>query len=891
MSKEKLVAEAKKKFEREQLIAEAKAKFAAEQPAPETPIGDKVAGAVRSGVEGLTFGISEPVWSGAMAGQMHLIDAAQKAEGVGDFAERVTDIDALKAQYDADVQRRRQFKADNPGLQMGAEMTGAIAPAFFTGGTTAIAKGVTKLPAIVDSAGALIGQGIKQIPKAEALLASKGVTGSVARVAEGAAKAAGQGVAAETISQQVEGATGFLKPEEMRSMGDVATDAALFGGALKLPGEVAEQGTKLLRGAAKTFAGVKGDVIDAYMANPQAIREAKTVAEIKDELDLTMQKLRDDVDNAVITKDQAKDAMKQAEQKVDDLVRENKNLIASQKADIRAQFKEAKSDLNIAFKGKQSEIKGARYPVQADDVLDSVEDVKRQVSDLSSESYRILGAEKGKVNIGSLPKAMERIKSGMAIEGELISQDAKNAFDKVSAYQEKFTNIAKKSNGEVSFPQVKQLIQEIDKDIRKAGDKMAGEFNTDTYDALMGVRSELDSILKERVAGYREVMQETARMNTLRRDLVKAFGSREGATSKLSRIDSPSMANERDLLTTLGQTTGKDFKTPLDEFMSTRAQGRTPVALEGVKQSLPEYQPYVDAMAAQARASRPEYGRGLIERVQTASPEAAAMRNAQGAYEAAQAKLGGAKEALDPFKRITPVNSENFIRTLMGDKTRKLELKKLLVGLDQVSDQQFMQMIEDLRVREAFEKGSAQGSSNVNLWAILGGAGGFALGDPTLGVATAGAGATIGKVMDSYGPKITRRVLDGILYMKGIPTVQKIEQTFADLPQPVRDQLKNDLVRAVTMGNSSQLVNVPPDQRIEIADDIKKSDGLNSIQKATAISEMNKKGVINSGLMQQIMVGDEQAPDPAQAPIVQPRVAPSIESVTDFVKQRKPEAY
>lgn len=898
MSKEQLVAEAKKKFQREQLIAEAKAKYAAEneQPADDLSIGQKAANALRSGAEGLTLGLSEPVFSGIMAGEQHLKQSIQDAGSPGEFVENISNVEALKKQYEADVARRRQFKEQNPRTQMYSEVTGAALPALISGGATAPLSGAemaaTAIPAAVDATGNLASQAIRQIPKAAAVLESPGVVGSAARIAEAGAKSATQGVVGAGLQQEIEGSTGFLKPEEKVPLSEIAATSALLGGGMRAIPETITQGAKTLKGAAKVFTGVKPEMIDEYLARPEAIRNAKTIEEIKDEVDASVQRLKDDVDTAKISRDEAKDLMRQNQERVDDLIRENKNILSSQKADIKMQLRQAQSELNDAFKQKQAEIKTARLPIQADDVLDSVEDVKRQVSELSGESYKILGAEKGKVNIAKLPDAMERIKQEMTVGGEIISKDAKNAFDTVQGYQEKFAAIAEKNKGEVSFPQVKQLIQEIDKDIRRAGDKMAGDYNTDTYNALMGVRSELDSILKDRVAGYREVMEETAKMNSLRRDLVKAFGSREGATSKLSRIDAANLQNDRQLLTTLGERTGKDFKSPLDEYMATKAQGRTSVSLDQVKQNLPEYGNYVDALAQQARASRPEYGRALLEKAATASPEAQALRSSQTAYQSAGQSLDTAKAALEPYKRITVNNSENYIRTLMGDKTRKIELRRLMTGLGQISDQDFMQMINDLRVRETFEKGNAMGSSNVNLWAALGGGVGFALGDPTLGAATATAGAGFGKIMDVYGPKITRRVLDGMIYMKGIPTVQKINQAFADLPAPLRDQLKNDLIRAVSIGNSSEMVTVSPEDKAEISADIKNSEGLNSIEKANAINSINKKGAIDSMLMQKVMIGEEKAPDPAQPPELQNRPkAPRLEQITDFVKQRKPEAY
>lgn len=450
---------------------------------------------------------------------------------------------------------------------------------------------------------------------------------------------------------------------------------------------------------------------------------------------------------------------------------------------------------------------------------------------------------------------------------------------------------AKAKVGGLTGGEVKKIIQELDSDIRSYGDKLAGDFSDKTYNSLMNIRRILDSRIKTQVPGYAEIMEETAKMNQLRAQFSKLFGRREAVVSKLSKIDSPAKSIERDALKQLGQITGKDFSSPLEEYMATKAQGGTPIALENLRQSLPEQEAYRSALAMSARASRPEYGRDLLLKAQTSSPQAQAARQAGQTLTQAEEQLIAARGALEPYKKITPQNSENVIRTLLGDRTRKIELKNMMRSLSQVTDQDFINMIEDLRVKEAFEKPAVQGSRNVNLWALTTGAVGAVMGDPTLGLASAGAGSQVGAFMDMYGPKVTRRVLDGIVMMRGLPTVQKINSTFADIPEPVKKDLRDSLIRMVVAGNSSTGIVIPDDMKIEVAQDIKDSKNLSNIEKAKTITEMNKTGSVDSAAIQKVMIGEEKPTEVPQKPVQQAPPVDRLKNVTDFIRSKKVEAY
>lgn len=883
--KEDLIKEAK----RLELIQEAKALEAQQQAPEESSAAEQVAGGARSALEGATLGASEPVMSGIMAAEQHIKTAAQEAKSPQEFYDLVTNMDRLKGQYAADVERRRQFKQENPRTSMYSEMSGAAIPAIFSGGESTAAKALGASGELINEVGTGARQLVQKIPGMASQLESTGVGGSVARLAEHGVGGAAQGLAQEGTIRAIEEPTGFIQPQDqLPGLGETAALGGMVGAGFQAPGEMIDQAGRAGKFAAKVLTGVRPGDIDSYLERPEAIRNAKSVSQIKDEVDATIGKLRDDVENAKLNREQAHDALRQAESKVDDLVRENKYVVNQKKADIRQQFREARSDLDRTFKEQMSESKVAKVPIKVDDVLDSVENVKQQVSDLSSESYKILGQHEGSFKLGGVVKELDRLQNDLKVNGQLLSKDAEDAHGVLDKWKEKLSAM----KGNLSGPQMKKIIQELDSDIRQYGDKQAGQFSDKTYNSLLGVRRGIDNQIKDQVAGYREIMEETAKMNEKRGLVAKLFGKRESITSKLSRIDSPNLEFEREALKDLGASTGKDFSSPLDEYMSLKNRGRTSIDQENLRQGLPEYGPYKEAMIQNARASRPEFGQSLIDKARTASPEAQAMRTAQGGMAEAEQGLAGAKGALQPFQGITEKNSENTIRTLMGDRTRKLQLQQIMSQLSDVSDQDFEQMINDIRVKESFDKGFQNGSSNVNLWSGLMGAMGFISGGPMLSIEMGGTGYAVGKVMDAYGPKITRRVLDGIIAIRGVPTIQKIGQMFADLPPDLVQKLKSDLIRMSSMGLNAGGIVIPPDQRHDVAADFEGADNLDSVQKATAITGLNKSGVVDSKDMHNLISGGQKT-DIADIPREQApkKLPPTYKQVTDFAKNKKPEAF
>jgi hypothetical protein len=541
------------------------------------------------------------------------------------------------------------------------------------------------------------------------------------------------------------------------------------------------------------------------MANQKAVQNAPSLETIKNQIDDTVMKLNDDVDNAKISVDQAKAVLKESKEKLDDAIKANKNITAQQKADLRLNLKAAQRDFDLAWKSKQSEIKNARVPIQPDDVLDSVEQVKRQVSDLSEQSYQILEDYPGKFDISDLPKQIGALQKGLKVEGTLMSKDSQAAFGVLQRWKDNLSG-----KGFVKGPAVKAIIQEIDSDLRLAGDRMAGEYSDKTYNALMGMRQILDNKIKDPKYGvpfYKEVMQDVAALNVLRGELSKTFGRRESVVSKLARIDNPNLKREQELLFQLGELSGKDFKTPIQEYSVLKAQGRTPVSQEAAKQTLPEFQTLQTAARAEGITRSPKFGLAQATAIAEKGPEAQAVRSAQKLVEDSLSNLQKAKGALEPYKGLTPKNTEGFVKELIGNPRNGIEKRKLAKALGELTEDDFMTMVDALRTKEAFSREITQGSRNTNMWRdMLGAVIGFLTGGGEGALAGYGVGAAVGAITDKYGPRMTRNVLDGMLKIKANPTLQEIDQTFYNVPPELKEQLKADFSRLTTIYNNSSAI-------------------------------------------------------------------------------------
>lgn len=214
---------------------------------------------------------------------------------------------------------------------------------------------------------------------------------------------------------------------------------------------------------------------------------------------------------------------------------------------------------------------------------------------------------------------------------------------------------------------------------------------------------------------------------------------------------------------------------------------------------------------------------------------------------------------MSPVLRLETSGTQGLIKSVINNNS--IENKKTLQLLSDLAkqspDQDLVKMAEMTGLADAFTKQFNAGSTNVNLWAVLGGAGLGGLTGGLAGPAGAGAGAVLGSMVRVYGPTVTRKILDGVSYIKGMPTIKKIDSAMSAIPESARTKLKQDFIRAMTIYGDRGPVMIPPANRAQVVQDVSNSN-LTPIEKAKAIQSINVDGKIDSGIMNSIALDGAQ---------------------------------
>lgn len=227
---------------------------------------------------------------------------------------------------------------------------------------------------------------------------------------------------------------------------------------------------------------------------------------------------------------------------------------------------------------------------------------------------------------------------------------------------------------------------------------------------------------------------------------------------------------------------------------------------------------------------------------------------------------------------------ENKIKALMSNKSSTV--RGQWEALSKLSDVDFIKQIEATQIANQFEQEFLRGSRNVNLWTIIGAASGAGIDGGFLGGA---GGAAIGALIDKHGPKMARKILEGVAAIQGLPTVKKIAEL--ELPDQVKTELKDSFIRSVVQGKQSDSpVKIGADQKDFVIKEVEAS-SLSPIEKAKKITRLNKTGEIE-GLRGLVMGGEKVklSPDPVDYK-KEPNKAVTLKGVSDFVEKRKVEQY
>lgn len=785
-----------------------------------TPL-ERLENVSRSALKGLTLGLSEPVVSGFAAGVGELADLAISGDPLS--------IDDLKQRYNEDVQARRRQEALAPKYGEIPKGVPFIGGAPITESTLAEIGG-----SIIDApinVGARIFKGIAglgQKGKTALELAEQAKNMStLQKVAQTGAKGAATGAAQTAVQTIALEPTGFTGDGEL-GLGEFASNVAtggLIGGTISgAPTAVAggvravkEGVTAAIPGTLSTFLGVNKGLIKQYMAN---INNAQTKGEVAELFGKTADELAERIKTTGMTYKEAKAALGELE----DQLRSDwkyKKLEAKGALDVaQKDFKfekfeakrimdAAKAKLDDAWMAQQEQFKRARPPVQlVDDITDSLEQLKKQVSIESGESYKILEKAKKPIALKDIGKDIEAVQKDLLVEGQLLSKDAQKAFTVVDEWKEKIANLGKSAQP----ASVKRVIQELDKDIRLYGDRMAGEFSGDAFDSLMKIRRSLDERIKE-IPGYADQMKKVYALNELRKEAVSEFGDQSKAMSRLASIDSVKNKPLIDLLNKLGIETKKDFMPAISSYQKLKEIAKSPMAQDELMARMPEFQEYQKAQAGFKRFADPTDIAGEVVRQ---------------------------KEKLYQYFQ-DPRNAEAFLREGLETSPTK-RLQNL-----QAAEAAYNKALQGKAWTQEFRIGSR----NVNVFTALGALFGVSVGGPEMAIATASLAAAYGAIVDRYGPAHTKKILDGMAKIQGWPTIQKINQL--QVPPEIKASLQRELIQSAIILNREP-VTITPENKAAIVKDISNSKASN-IDKAKMLNEIEENGQVSQP--GRFMVGDK----------------------------------
>ncbi len=734
----------------------------------------------RSGLEAMSLGASEPVISGMNA-------AYETATG------GKPSLDELKKNYQNDVERRRQYKTNAPVSDVGGQALGYLAP-------------VGPAAAVGSKVSGLIGRGAESLlPEAPAAAtklgqAASNLYGNSANALAAAAQGAGGAIAQEAPRQVIEGTTGFIQKgdKNVPNLGSVAATGAGMGAGISAAGVVArgigsaaQTGGKKLMSA---FLGPSEEHIDYYLKNPEAVNGAKSIEELKDKVDGITDKLRDDVQSGAKSVDEAKSELRYVEQAVADHRRQSSFDYQVTSTQVKQSFRDAKADLDKALEGKTRELQNVKAPTAlADEAGQAVKDLKGKIVEGSKGARDLLDTEGRDIELFSPYKALQAARDKLNIAGKgPVTPQAKAAAASIDGLMAAFGSIP---GGKLSGADAKSLIQQLDQSEQAIYN--SGEFTDDVSKAYKTLRQEIDSQLKSQNPKYAEAMKPVAENTGLHGDVAPVFGDRQTAISKLNSIASPANTVNRENLIKLGNKTGRDFETPINQHVQAQGILKSPEAMDTLKQSLPEYGRMQEAEKASRMLEGPEAKHEFIENNLKGSGLLEKQSAKEGLLAKKQEGLVKSQGMLEPFKNITPNSSEARLKTVMNARPgEQVELTRQLEDLSKASDTDFVKALRDLKTQRAFKGQDTNGSRKVNLFGML--VGGMAAGaGQALGHGMLGAevgvpiGVTMGAVADKYGPAISKKMLDGIMKIQGSPTLAKIQAL--EVPPQVKAALAREL--------------------------------------------------------------------------------------------------
>ena len=491
----------------------------------------------------------------------------------------------------------------------------------------------------------------------------------------------------------------------------------------------------VLKKALTTLGGVAPENIDAYILNHEAIKAAPAYEDLYNHALNHIQMINDNLENQKWNLSEAKSSFK-------DLQNEVSQGFKEQGYDANTAAQAAKSALKDAQQQLASEIQQNAIS-KAEPVANAVKLLRNQVISGSQDAYNLLEKSGKEISLKPLFEKAKEFQDKIFSQGDPLSLQQADALVK-------YVETLGSQYGDKAFaPDAKRIIKGLD-------GLSNYEFNASKFDNGLSpyygqMRKVLDDTLKSSVPEYAEAMKPIAEKSSLLSDL-KGYGTAEDAVKNILKLKSPAnYTNDMPLLRDLENNIGIKFTQDLDPYASK-------VMRQLKINALPEYAAAEKAAQSLEYYKHPATLETLMQSLEH-GPEYEEVLNAEKSLEEAKAT----KENLGPISEASL--QSKFNTTMAGKSIANREILKKFPGFEGMSIPEILDLI---KVRQAFEKGATNGSRNVNLFRSIGAGVGGALGGlgfggvGAIGGGAAGgtAGAITGAFIDKEGPALVKKFLD-----------------------------------------------------------------------------------------------------------------------------------
>lgn len=694
--------------------------------------------------KGATFGLLPLAQAGVEKGVTKLANMAGM---------NLTDspLSTLVQQY---RDRGAQLREENPYTTMAGEIIGGVAPG------AGISKGIGIL-------------GSKALPTAiKNLGMTKNVVSNVGpvaptlnvfgKIARGATEGAAMGAA--------------YTPDQGANF-DQRLEQAKYGGAFGAAIPAAVEGTKALVSGGKNLAvkgfsaitGVNEDALKQFYANPQKYLDAPTREEIVSNIGSVVNDINVKVEQGKLTLTDAKQIYR-------DLVNQTKGVRRDAHKDAQEALRQGMNNLNDAFKGVVNDLNAKPAPTSLESpIAAAISDLKGQIAKGSDESLNILEADKRPYGVRGGAKVIRDVANEMNIlpyeaqgASGLVPSNASYGAPKamparpftpesrgVQSTLNSLADIVDSMPEAVPAKELKKILKQIDA-------SQNAQYGQPGFDSRISqtyklIRNVIDRGVKDNNPEYRAKMEEVARKMGIFEDAISNLGTPSDRLGKLASIDGTKGQLTIETLKKLGQETGNDFMGPIQDYIQTQKLLKDPKALEIVKKGLPQF-------------SEVKNLEGLAKKAEKAKDIRSIARTTQNSLERrgvdlAQNALDEAGKVKRQFTGWTDGSVESKINQVMQGKNF---IKGQLERLGKLSNQDFIDQVNKLKVNEAFQGSRTNGSRR----AVVGGAVGSVIGGP-IGTMI---GAATGFMIDKHGPEMAKQAVLALSKINGTPTVQKLMQ-------------------------------------------------------------------------------------------------------------------